>query len=60
MSGSDTRDTEVIDMTGEEWVTHWWRIYDQLVDEVDDDVAAWVADRETVEQFGPEPEDVAS
>lgn len=47
-------------MTGEEWDTHWWVIYDQLVDEVDDDEAARIADRECPEQFGPRPEDVAS
>lgn len=48
-------------MTGEEWDTHWYRIYSEATPVgMTDAEAAEVADRETVEQFGSRPEDVAS
>lgn len=44
-------------MTGEQWNAHWYRIYQDLRDAgalaVD---ANEQANRECVEQFGPEPE----
>jgi hypothetical protein len=48
-------------VTGEEWDTRWWRIWnDALRAGHCDDEAEEIADRECVEQFGPHPEDVAS
>ena len=51
-------------MTGEEWDTHWWRLFEGLLpvdaNDVDRLGAALVAERECGEQFGPRSEDVAS
>lgn len=49
-------------MTGEEWDTHWWRIYQDARDAGSDrDTACEIADDETRQQFGEPPlEDVAS
>lgn len=48
-------------MTGEEWDTHWGRIYDDARAAGEDvDTACEVADVETAEQFGDRPEVVAS
>lgn len=49
-------------MTGEEWDTRWWVIFNDLVNEqgVRDGSAFETADRECVEQFGERPVDVAS
>lgn len=50
-------------MTGEEWDVRWWDIFNDLVWEQGHREAketAEIADRETAEQFGPRPEDVAS
>jgi hypothetical protein len=48
-------------MTGEEWDTHWGRIYDDARAAGEDvDTACELADDEAEEQFGARPEDVAS
>lgn len=48
-------------MTGEEWDTHWHRIYeDARATGEDVDTACEIADDETAEQFGERAEDVAS
>lgn len=51
-------------MTGEEWDTRWWVIYNDLVwgdrELQEGPEAQAVADRECAEQFGLRPEDVAS
>lgn len=48
-------------MTGEEWDTRWWVIYqDARAAGEDVDTACEIADDETFEQFGPHPKDVAS
>lgn len=45
-------------MTGEEWDTHWGRIYDDARRSGEDvDTACEIADDETTEQFGDRPED---
>lgn len=51
-------------MTGEEWDTRWWVIYNDLVwgdrELQEGPEARAVADRECAEQFGPHPEAAAS
>lgn len=48
-------------MTGEEWDTHWYRIYSEATPIASTDAeAAELADRECAEQFGERPADVAS
>jgi len=51
-------------VTGEEWDTHWWWIYNDLVwgdlELQEGPEAEAIATRECGEQFGPHPEDVAS
>jgi hypothetical protein len=55
-------------MTGEEWDTRWWVIFNDLMADVPDDEdssdaafpASLIADRECATQFGPRPEGVAS
>lgn len=48
-------------MTGEEWDTHWGRIYDDArASGEGPDTSCEIADGETWEQFGPRPEDGAS
>lgn len=47
-------------MTGEEWDTHWWVIFNDLPADMPRDEAAALAERECVEQFGDRAEDVAS
>jgi hypothetical protein len=45
-------------VTGEDWDTHWHRIReDALSAGHTRDEAAEIADRETAEQFGPQPEE---
>lgn len=47
-------------MTSEEWDVHWNRIYDDVVmDGAQRAIAKVRADAETVEQFGPRPEEAA-
>lgn len=44
-------------MTGEQWDTHWWVIYQDLRrDGVPEADAREQATAECVEQFGPDPE----
>ena len=47
-------------MTGEEWDTHWWAIYNDLTwgdrELPEGPDAEFIADREMSEQFGPRPE----
>jgi hypothetical protein len=44
-------------MTGEQWNTNWWVIYQDLLrDGVPEAAAREQADLECAEQFGPEPQ----
>jgi len=51
-------------VTGEEWDTHWWAIYNDLTwgdrELPEGPDAEFIADREMSEHFGPRPEEVAS
>lgn len=47
-------------VTGEEWDTHWWRIYNDARADFADAEAREIANDETFAQFGARPEDVAS
>lgn len=47
-------------MTGEEWDTHYWRIYNDAREDFAHWAAKEIANDETVAQFGLRPEDVAS
>lgn len=48
-------------MTGEEWDTRWWVIYNDARSAGSDvDTACEVAADETIAQFGLRPEDLAS
>jgi hypothetical protein len=50
-------------VTGEEWDTRWWVIFEDILpagaNDVDRFGAALIADRECGEQFGPRPEEAA-
>lgn len=45
-------------MTGEEWDTHWWRVYQDARVTEGVDTSCEIADDETHAQFGPRPEAV--
>lgn len=47
-------------MTGEEWDTQWWVIYNDARTDFAHAEAKEIANDETIAQFGLRPEDVAS